>query len=433
MLKLNRTILSISRYAINLFFLLMLVMPTTLQSERGFYLVILLTFSFIIIFLNLKIWWISSEIFKILLFICFASLFFILNGLIQNTPGALAVIGVYFLWPIIFIWIIGFSKEIETFVEIKNTLFIGIFISSLSGIILVISKFIEPLEILRPVFVFLGARAGISESGIELTIPNMATVLYGFSFLLAYIYAFPKTDKFPFNKEHTSLLWILLILCIVTLLISGKRGFWLTAMLALPYTAIVCHMAGIRRFSLKKMVLVIFSLMMTLIFGLIIISLSLEIDFQIMVEGLFGGFNFTDQTNSAASRRYTQFWALLVGWTESPLIGAGHGAMAGDKVRIDIQPWAYELYYLALLFQTGLIGFIVYASSVLWLLYMMIKISRHYPDLARLLVPAAVGLLSFLTVNATNPYLSKFDCLWVIFFPLGIVNIGLYRIHRYRI
>lgn len=382
--------------------------------------------------MNFQIWRVSRQIFAWLLFICAASLFSMLNGLIQHAPGALAVAGVYVLWPIIFVWLIGFSKKVEAYIAIKNTLLIGVFLSSLIGILLVASGFIESLEIFRPVFDFFGARAGMSEDGIELTIPNMTTVMYGFSFLVAYFYAFQKSDSISMKVQPRLLLWVLLIFCIVTLLISGKRGFWLSAILALPYTFFVCHIAGIRRFSVKTILPVIFSLMIVLVLGFAVIAFLLEINFQTIVDSLMGGFNFTDQANSSAFRRYTQFLALVDGWIESPLIGAGHGAMAGDKVGNELQPWAYELQYLALLFQTGLIGFFVYASSVSWLLYQMISLSKRHPDLARLLVPTAVGLLSFLTANATNPYLGKFDYLWVIFLPLGIVNIGLLRDQHYH-
>jgi len=37
--------------------------------------------------------------------------------------------------------------------------------------------------------------------------------------------------------------------------------------------------------------------------------------------------------------------------------------------------------------------------------------------------PTLVGMISFLIGNATNPYLGKFDFMWVIFVPVLIINL----------
>jgi O-antigen ligase len=428
----NSTNSALSVYSIGIFFLFMLVMPTTLQTERGLGLIVLVLFSFIALLMGVKSWRISGQIITWLLVVCCTSLFAMLNGAIEHAPGALAVAGVYVVWPIIFTWFIGFSSRIETYTTLVNTLLIGVFLASLIGFIVVVSGFAESLDFFRPLFEFLGARAGISEDGIELTIPSMAAVIYGFCFLIAYFYAFPRSDVNSGKNQHRLFLLFLLILSLVALLISGKRGFWLSAILAFPYTFFVCHIAGIRRFSIKSTLPIIIMMFIVIVLGFVIIAFLLEINYQDIVDSLITGFNFTDQSNSSAFRRYTQFNALLDGWMKSPLIGAGHGAMASDKQGNELQPWAYELQYLALLFQLGIVGFLVYVSSVLWLVYQMVSLSKRYSDLARLLIPMTVGLLSFLTMNATNPYLGKFDYLWVIFLPLGVVNVGLLREQSYK-
>ena len=48
---------------------------------------------------------------------------------------------------------------------------------------------------------------------------------------------------------------------------------------------------------------------------------------------------------------------------------------------------------------------------------------RERPDTAALLVPAMTGLLCFLIASATNPYLARFDAIWIVFWPLAIVNV----------
>jgi O-antigen ligase len=109
-------------------------------------------------------------------------------------------------------------------------------------------------------------------------------------------------------------------------------------------------------------------------------------------------------------------------WSDSPWIGQGLGASASSVTRSEEQPWAYELSYVALLFQTGLLGVIIYSSAVLWIFYKGIRLVRVRPDAGQVILPLLAGLAGFLLANATNPYLSKFDYLWTIFLPVAAIN-----------
>ena len=48
-----------------------------------------------------------------------------------------------------------------------------------------------------------------------------------------------------------------------------------------------------------------------------------------------------------------------------------------------------------------------------------------FMTLGRYLAPVLVGMVSFLMGNAADPYLEKFDYMWVIFLPLGFINVWL--------
>jgi len=108
---------------------------------------------------------------------------------------------------------------------------------------------------------------------------------------------------------------------------------------------------------------------------------------------------------------------------EHPLLGEGLGASAYGSIRSEIMPWAYELYFLSLLFQTGLVGFLFYTAGILWILRRGIQTIRKGGLAAQLMIPALVGLLSYLIAAATNPYLARFDGIWVIFLPLALINL----------
>jgi len=161
------------------------------------------------------------------------------------------------------------------------------------------------------------------------------------------------------------------------------------------------------------------------IIGIMLISISsyiLQLDISLLLDRLSAGFDFDNPTNESAYRRNEQFHALIDGWLENPLIGAGHGAAAIDNKNLEEMQWAYELSYLALLFQVGIIGFLVYLISIIWMIIKLIQKLKKNQEYSIIILPILVGLICFLIANATNPYLLKFDYLWVIFLPLAYLN-----------
>jgi len=135
---------------------------------------------------------------------------------------------------------------------------------------------------------------------------------------------------------------------------------------------------------------------------------------DLLVEKVF----YVQDPNSIGYRRYVQFLNLLGFIQENPFLGRGFGGVE----EIGGSVWQFELSYLALLAQVGVVGFSIYLAGVLFLIRALIKIVRKADVASALASAAASGLIVFLIVNATNPLLSKFDFLWVIFFPLALVN-----------
>src|SRR5207253_778558 len=123
-----------------------------------------------------------------------------------------------------------------------------------------------------------------------------------------------------------------------------------------------------------------------------------------------------------ATERRQQSIALSRGWLDRPFWGAGLGASVLGSIRSETRPWSYELYYLSLLYQTGLIGFAAYASGIAWIFWRGIKIIREGGHLGRLMIPMLAGCAGFLIASGTNPYLDRFDGLWVLFLPLAVIN-----------
>jgi hypothetical protein len=132
------------------------------------------------------------------------------------------------------------------------------------------------------------------------------------------------------------------------------------------------------------------------------------------------GFQFS--SDPVAITRASQFQRLTEAWLEAPLLGKGFGATIPEFVRSEEMPWAFELSYMALLFNAGLVGALAYALGIMSIFGVGLYIVRFGGSLGRLLLPVLLGSGSFLIANATNTYLLKFDYEWVIFLPLAFVN-----------
>ncbi len=207
------------------------------------------------------------------------------------------------------------------------------------------------------------------------------------------------------------------------IIISGKRAY----LLILAVSPILTYV--LQRFSPRRnrktysapvrRVLVVGLLMM------VAIVVYLHYAYNIQVTGLLkhfsSGFNF--KTGGASPMmREEQYHALMKAWSRRPLLGAGLGAVDWASVRNFKMPWAYELSYLALLFHVGIIGFAIYSTGVLWIIWKSVQIIRSGERMGLYVLPVLVGMLSFLIANATNPFLEKFDYIWVLFLPIALIN-----------
>ena len=403
-----------------LFFFFMLVLPTIYQKERGVLLLIIVagcTYKVLI-----GSWKIHPRVFIIGIGCVTTSLFFMLYGLFHDAPGAFSVGTVYVLWPLLFMFFMGILNNPSDFKGFIKIIILGVIVSAIMGILLVaeglgyidinISSFLE----------FQGSGIGISEGTLEYNLFNMTTVIFGFPCLLALIYL-PKKLTIV-NKFWNYLALLALMLAFITLLISGRRAFWVISLTSPFILFVIFRISGLANpFKMKQLFYVIVLMSSVFLIGSVVFKLR----FESIIYDVLAGFDFGDPSNLSASARAEQFYALLHGWMDHPLFGSGHGAAVLGSVRSEEQAWAYELSYLALLFQIGLIGSLIYFSALLWTFIKSIRVVRINPKSAAMILPLLVGLACFLIANATNPYLAKFDYLWTIFLPVGILNSYLLR------
>ncbi|WP_408585759.1 hypothetical protein [Pseudomonas aeruginosa] len=110
-----------------------------------------------------------------------------------------------------------------------------------------------------------------------------------------------------------------------------------------------------------------------------------------------------------------QFISLWKGFTDSPLLGSGFGGSV-DVIRSEERPWMYELSYMQLLFNGGLLGFSLITGCIGFFYLKALFVIKNFSLYRAEAISTLVGVLVFCVGSATNPYFSGFDSL----FPFGV-------------
>ncbi|MGL6098745.1 MAG: hypothetical protein ACRC0G_03860 [Fusobacteriaceae bacterium] len=132
---------------------------------------------------------------------------------------------------------------------------------------------------------------------------------------------------------------------------------------------------------------------------------------------IFKSYNyFSSEKYSGVNERKQQFYSLLEGIKKSPFIGEGIGADV--EVKRSSVVGAYELTYIAKIFQMGILGFSLWIFMIAFLLKKALYESRN----KKIIKYYISGTVSILVVNASNPYLGSFEFDWMLYILLFLIN-----------
>lgn len=337
--------------------------------------------------------------------------FFTIWGVMNNTPGALRTTTVYIIYPIIYTYIIASNIKGVTF----QKMLIAIVITGLLIGLYCIYSILYFIDIIPAGLYFelpLDQAMGIYDGFFEFRIYSLSSLIFIVPLLIGILFYY---DKNVINVSKRLIQFTLLIDMIVVLL-SARKGLYVATLFSFPIIFVLKNDKA-SKFKWEVIISVIF-----LIIFIQLVSLFLEIDYSRYIDDFKAGFEFDNTGNESAYVRTQQFNALINGWKESPWLGRGIGASASFQSSYE-QPWAYELTYLALLFQIGIIGMMIITYSYLKILIInYINIKKNSDYLTPVIAPFFIATICFLIANATNPYLAKFDYLWIMFLPIATAN-----------
>jgi hypothetical protein len=182
---------------------------------------------------------------------------------------------------------------------------------------------------------------------------------------------------------------------LATTYVAHTRGIWLGIIIS---TAVILLVAGAPR-PLPRGARVVAGLLGCLLVAGLVINADPAASHRIV--------SLVAQNELSTSYRLEQAPQLLHGFRRHVVLGSGLGATLPSGFRRgNADPWSFELTYLQLLFQLGLLGTALLLVAPALALFKGARAIAHAgPDLRIASASALGGLAGFLFTSAGNPYL----------------------------
>lgn len=403
-------IFSFTRLLLLIIILLSIVFPATLQGVKVALLFLVMGgFCVFAIKYPPQVRW-SKSVFVTSLFFSTIGLLGSFYGVSLSNPGALRVLTVFVIYPLLFTLLGVFWKPGDAEKLQKAFLWVGF--------ILILSQFLYIGGLDGGFFQSIYGDIAVVDNGDDyflFTLPSVASLIF---FLPFFFIGFLFDTKFNIR-------YVFLFLCsVIIVMLTGRRAIYLSFGLSILS---ICGIIAVGYLFFPKRVLKISSVRLLFFCSgvAVFVTFLLAMDLQskdLLLNNLQSIFDF--QLNESNLERKYQFEALKEGISNNVIIGSGAGAAAKYSRSFE-QPWAYELFYVSIIFHYGFLGFSLYLCGVLYLVWRQVKFifSDKLEYQTRLFsLCFLTGFISFLIATATNPYLGKFDYMWIIFIPVMMVN-----------
>lgn len=402
-------------------FFLMLTSPFQFYSLKILILLFLILTTLLKIFKSGRIKVAKSVFSWFVALISFGIFFSLLAFTIKNNNPTyiLKSIPVNVVWPICYFFLLPFLSVDRNILLVHRVIIMSTIYISLYLIFAALS-YLGILPISPSVFSAANPVIGKYDASIQLFLPSTTSLLFLVPFLITYLLLQ------IFKEENVKVFWVIaaLLLSIMAVIITARRALILNLLLA---PVLIYFFLRIANFRLSKSVKTgLFKLfgmfLISLTFGIFILVKYDFLNLSPLIELFAKGFDMSNTSDDEGSSiRGLQSSGLIRSWMDYPILGSGLGSASEYVIRSEATPWVYELSYLTLLFQTGIVGFIIYMSLLYWIFYKGLVLIKSN-DKFIFLLPSLVGSFCFLLGNASNPYLIAFDHMWAIFLPMGLIN-----------
>lgn len=421
-MDLNNINIKLKSFCIMLFTFLVLFTPTEFKIIKAGILFIFCIYFLLAInsYLNKKVRrLVDKNVLCWILIYVSTSLFFTLISIFYNNTGALNFFGVNIVWPIIYTIVfitLGRDERYVKFIH-KTIIITGTIIGFYSIIFSLRVNGILPFQFLDNLPFIRSNLGGINLGFVKYTSENISSLM----FIVPYCFITFIMSK---NRKEKTLSLITVILGAICALLSLRTAFILVIALTPIVFIIILLILKIENY--KKHLIKTMYITLGILVAIFVFSKITGYDTSAIAVKVQSSFNFSKSSgvidnDPGANIRVAQMKDLIETWKLKPIFGWGDGADSLNVVRSNIEG-VYELSYFALLMQRGIIGISIFFVQILWLYIMLIKLTKNYTTWSFVSISTLVGLTCFLIANATNPYLYNFDRLFILFYPLYIIN-----------
>jgi hypothetical protein len=381
-----------------------MIFPTKFQIYRSIILLFVILFSFFFKNYSSQKIYLNNSLF-VLFLITFAISFLSLSySFFLNSPGWLEFSTLYLVWPFLFISLVSVNYDLNGQFFFKK-LFPYVFTFLCLSILIFIPFYL--LSLYNP-FEWYYEALEVRINFISLSPEFSAPFMGWFVFSIPFFY-FQFILKWSIKELRPSD-FLYLTLALFILFLSGRRGMWFSSFLT------ICVFHFILLFFDSKSIIKFLIIILIIVVFISPFLLLLGFDFADSFNSIL-----IDLNSSSDFTRTYQISELFKGFLEAPFFGNGIGSITKDRLNYTgADVWAYEMQYNLLLFQVGLFGFLLFLLSTLYVLISLLY--KSYLNKDSVLFSFTSGLFGLLLANATNPYLNKFDYIWVLFFGIHMLN-----------
>jgi hypothetical protein len=344
-----------------------------------------------------------------MLFCIFAALYGVFLVVFFGNEGLFGAIRVYVIYPLLFLIIISAINSEEQIVIIYRWLMVAFVCSVLYQVWFLLYMFK-----LVPWFfqsgVARGDRLGFFTSQSQYNY-FIIPVLF-----LKSIETFFEPKKYTVSEKIFYFVIFLITFCVGNYM--GLRAFYLCIFFTF-FMAIVIYyfriVDEIRKINIVKVVIFLFIIMLILftLFNYNVFS-SLSDRLSLILS------HKTLSQSGTSGDRLVQFNALIDYFIQNPF-GSGLSADVPGFVRSAEDAGSYELSYIALLMQLGIIMIIPFIVLFTFVFFNFLKLVRK-KFLYHITQPFFVGFISFFIASFFDPYFFKYDSMWTFYFPLIMIN-----------
>lgn len=326
----------------------------------------------------------------VILFFCFYVIS-IMNGLLRGYPFSDVILSsqgyLYLLMFFPFSLLINTSEKAKVIIEIFNKASILLALLTI-GIFFAFSLQPSLYSVLNPILLnleygHLSVRYGLPSVFLK-TSPYMAIAFIH----ELYAYVSLKSNR---NTLAVVRMLILVIACLMTM----TMGIWLS--LVFGVLLVILFSRGSKKITAITLTVIV-----------AVFTFSIFSDF--ISETIFNRFSRTDKSFII---KFNQLTSLISVWLESFLLGKGFGVRLLFKSEVATREMVkFELFWLELLVNMGLLGFISYIHIIIKNLFVGLKTSKFSSVECAIKVKSLmIGVLMLTVVSSVNPFLNN---------PIGI-------------